>query len=341
MTSPTGRPRGRKTYTRLAAGRRVPLEYELVSSDLHYNHPQRFELSAANPVVAWYYRHREGSALQAGDWARFADPRRTIYRGYTQLQDGREDVVDGLLREVDDTAYDQNLDEGWVEFLDRWYFPLRFPMHGLQMLAAYVAQMAPDSRITNCASFQMVDEMRRLQRIAYRTVQLGGPPVDAQTTQRHRAAWEDAEAFQPLRELVERALVAYDWGEAFTVTNAVIKPRIDRLVNQQIAGALATANGDPILTSIHFSLDEDARWHRAWTAALLRHLIDDTPTNAEVVSGWVEKWRPLASDALEALAGVMAEAPVPSDPNTVSTRITDDVSRELDILLEEPPRTPG
>jgi hypothetical protein len=201
--------------------------------------------------------------------------------------------------------------------------------------------MAPDSRITNCASFQMVDEMRRLQRIAYRTVQLRGPPVDAQTTQRHRAAWEDAEAFQPLRELVERALVAYDWGEAFTVTNAVIKPRIDRLVNQQIAGALATANGDPILTSIHFSLDEDARWHRAWTAALLRHLIDDTPTNAEVVSGWVEKWRPLASDALEALAGVMAEAPVPSDPNTVSTRITDDVSRELDILLEEPPRTPG
>jgi toluene monooxygenase system protein E len=341
MTTPTGRPTGRKTYTRLAKGRRVPLEYELVSTDLHYNHPQRFELSAANPVVAWYYRHREGSTLQARNWERFADPRRTIYRGYTQLQDGREDVVDGLLREVDETAYDQNLDQDWVRFLDRWYFPLRFPMHGLQMLAAYVAQMAPDSRITNCASFQMADEIRRLQRIAYRTVQLSGAPVEAETTQRHRAAWEDAAAFQPLRELVERALVAYDWGEAFTVTNAVIKPRIDRLVNQQIAGALATANGDPILTSIHFSLDEDARWHRAWTAALLRHLIDDTPTNAEVVSAWVEKWRPLASDALEALAGVMAEAPVPSDPSTVTTRITDDVSRELDVLLEAPTRTPG
>jgi toluene monooxygenase system protein E len=339
MSTPVGRPPGRKTYTRLAASRRIPLEYELVSTDLHYNHPMRFELPAANPVVAWYYRHREGSPLQARDWARFSDPRRTTYRAYTQLQDGREDVVDGLLREVDDTGYDRNLDDEWVRFLDRWYSPLRFPVHGLQMLAAYVAQMAPASRVTNCAAFQSADELRRVQRIAYRTVQLGGPPFEAGAAQRQQAAWEDAAAFQPLRELIERALVAYDWGEAFTVTNLVIKPRIDRLVNQEIAGSLATANGDPILTSIHFSLDEDARWHRAWTAALLRHLIDDTPANAEVVSGWIEKWRPLASRALDAFAGIVAEAPVPLDPGAVVSRITGDVSRETDSMLTAPAST--
>jgi toluene monooxygenase system protein E len=341
MTTPTARPPGRKTYTRLAVGRRVPLEYELVSTDLHYNHPLRFELPAGNPVVAWYYRHREGSALQARSWEQFADPRRTTYRSYTELQDSREDVVDGLLREIDDTAYDWNLEDEWVRFLDRWYSPLRFPVHGLQMLAAYVAQMAPASRITNCAAFQSADEVRRLQRIAYRTVQLSGPPLEAETAQRQRAAWEDAAAFQPLRELVERALIAYDWGEAFTVTNVGIKPRIDRLVNQEIAGTLATANSDPILTSIHFSLDEDARWHRAWTAALLRHLIEDTPANTEVVSAWIEKWRPLASEALEAFAGVLAKAPVPLDPSVVAARISDDVSREMDDVLKAPPRTSG
>jgi toluene monooxygenase system protein E len=334
MTRPPVRPPARKTFSRLAVGRRIPLEYELVSTDLHYNHPQRFELQpAGNPVVAWYYRCREGSALQAGDWQRFADPRRTTYRAYTQLADGREDVVDGLLREVDDTGYDRSLDGEWVRFLDRWYAPLRYPAHGLQMLAAYVGQMAPASRITNCAAFQAADEMRRLQRIAYRTVQLSGPPLDAETGRRHQQTWEDAAPFQPLRELVERALIAYDWGEAFTVTNAVIKPRIDRLVNQEIAGRLATANGDPILTSIHFSLDEDARWHRAWTAALMRHLIEVTPANAEVVSAWVDKWHPLASEALEALVGTVAEAPVPLDPSAVAARITDEVSRETDDML--------
>ena len=333
MTAPD-RPPGRKTYTRLATGRRIPTEYELMSTDLHYNHPRRFELPAGNPVVDWYYRNREGSALQARDWDQFADPRRTTYRIYTQLQDGREDVVDGLLREVDDTAYDTQLDDEWVRFLARWYSPLRFPVHGLQMLAAYVAQMAPSSRITNCASFQTGDEMRRVQRIAYRTVQLAGSPLGDEAVARQRAAWEDAAAFQPLRELIERALVAYDWGESFIVTNAVIKPRIDRLVNQEIAGTLATANGDPILTSIHFSLDEDARWHREWTAALIRHIVDDNTANAEVVSGWIEKWSPLASAALEAFASVTAEAPVAFDPSAVAARITDEVSRELGAALK-------
>lgn len=331
--TPPDRPPGRKTYTRLQKGRRVPTEYELMSTDLHYNYPRRFELPADNPVVDWYYRNREGSALQRPDWDQFADPRRTTYRIYTQLQDAREDVVDGLLREVDDTAYATQLDDEWVSFLDRWYSPLRFPVHGLQMLAAYVAQMAPSARITNCAAFQAGDEMRRVQRIAYRTVQLAGHSLDDEAAARQRAAWEEAAAFQPLRELIERALVAYDWGESFIVTNAVIKPRFDRLVNQDLAGALATANGDPILTSIHFSLDEDARWHREWTAALMRHIVDDNAANAEVVSGWIEKWSPLASEALEALAAVTAEAPVPSDPGTVATRIAGQVSRELGAVL--------
>ncbi len=332
MTGPD-RPPGRKTYTRLVTGRRIPTEYELTSTDLHYNYPRRFELPAGNPVVDWYYRHREGSALQARDWDRFADPRRTTYRSYTQLQDGREDVIDGLLREVDDTGYDTQLEDEWVRFLDRWYSPLRFPVHGLQMLAAYVAQMAPSSRITNCAAFQTGDEMRRVQRIAYRTVQLAGPEFNDDVVARQRTAWEDDVAFQPLRELIERALVAYDWGESFIVTNAVIKPRLDRLVNQDIAGRLATANGDPILTSIHFSLDEDARWHRDWAAALIRYVVDDDVANAEVVSGWIDKWTPLASEALEAFAGVVEEAPVPLHPSAVTARINDEVARELRAAL--------
>jgi toluene monooxygenase system protein E len=341
MTTPPDRPPGRKTYSRLATGRRVPREYELVSTDLHYNHPLGFELAADNPVVAWYYKHREGSALRADNWEQFADPRRTTYRTYTQLQDSREDVVDGLLREIDNTDYDSGLNEEWVGFLDRWYSPLRFPVHGLQMLAAYIAQMAPASRITNCAAFQAADEMRRVQRIAYRTVQLSGAPLDAEVVRRHRATWEDAAAFQPLRELIERALIAYDWGEAFTVTNLVIKPRIDRLVNEEIAGTLATENGDPVLTSIHFSLDEDARWHRAWTAALLQQLIDDTLANAEVVAGWIEKWQPLASDALHTFAAIVDEAPVPLDPHAVVAHITDAVAAEMDSVLNPPPPIGG
>ena len=122
-----GRPPARKTYSRLATSRRMPTEYEVVSTDLHYNYPDGFELTDT-PVIDWYRRHREGSKLCSTDWGTFADPRRTTYRSYTELQDRKEDVIDGLLRQVDDEAYDDELSEGWVDFLDRWYAPLRFPV---------------------------------------------------------------------------------------------------------------------------------------------------------------------------------------------------------------------
>jgi toluene monooxygenase system protein E len=292
----------------MATERRIPSEYEIVSSDLHYNYPHRFELAGDNPVIAWYNRYREGSLLLAQNWEAFADPRRTTYHGYNERQDRKEDVVDGLLREIDETGYDRRLSDGWVEFLDQWYAPLRYPAHGLQMLAAYIAQMAPASRITNCAAFQAADETRRLQRIAYRSAQLADhrPGVDLA---RHRQVWEGAEAFQPLRELIERALVTYDWGEALIVTNAVIKPQLDRLINEELAGRLAAANGDPILQSIHFSLQEDAGWHVAWTAALVDVAMADTPINDEQISQWIDRWRPLASHATESLAAVALSAP--------------------------------
>jgi toluene monooxygenase system protein E len=124
------------------------------------------------------------------------------------------------------------------------------------------------------------------------------------------------------------------------VTNLVIKPRMDRLVNEEIAGALATANGDPILTSIHFSLDEDAHWHRAWSAALLRHLVDDTPANTEVVREWIGKWTPLASRAVDDLAGILGEAPVPLDASAAAARITREVSGETEALLTVSPGRP-
>jgi toluene monooxygenase system protein E len=152
--------------------------------------------------------------------------------------------------------------------------------------------------------------MRRLQRIAYRTAQLNAhwPGRDPHE---HQGFWEDAAAFQPLRELIERALVTYDWGEAFVALNLVIKPPLDQLINHELAGALAAANGDPILRGIHFSLDEDARWHREWADGLVQVAISDRPANAEVIQDWIDRWQLRTMVAVEALAGAAGLAPVP------------------------------
>ena len=60
-----------------------------------------------------------------------------------------------------------------------------------------------------------------------------------------------------------------------------------------------------------------------------------------MVSGWIGKWSPLASRALEAFAEILAEAPVPLDAHAVGVRISNEVSRETDAMLTAPSRAAG
>ena len=129
-------------------------------------------------------------------------------------------------------------------------------------------------------------------------------------------------------------MIAYDWGEALVVTNVLVKPHFDRLVNVELAGHLAATNKDPVLGNVHFSLDEDARWHREWSRRLIQLAVDDTPENAEVISNWIDAWRPLASEATAALAGVMSTAPVPLDAELICQRVEASVSDEVAALME-------
>jgi toluene monooxygenase system protein E len=128
--------------------------------------------------------------------------------------------------------------------------------------------------------------------------------------------------------------VSYDWGEAFVVTNLVIKPRIDRLVNLELAGTTASANGDVMLRNIHFSLDEDARWHRDWSAALVQMTFSDTQANRDVVAAWIAKWEPLAARAVHALAQVTADAPMAADPAAIAARVLQSAGEETAALLD-------
>lgn len=318
-----------KTYSKqLPESRRMPTEYELVSTRLVYDYPRNFELGVGNPVAEWTYAHREDSTLQVQDWEVFADPRRTTYRGYNTLQNSKETVVDGLLREIDDSGYDTTLSDEWVSFLHNWYAPLRYPGHGIEMLSAYVGHLSPASRIKNVGTFQAADEMRRVQRIAYRSVQLNANRGGCDPAE-HQGFWENAEAFQPLRELIERALIAYDYGEALAVLHLVVQPHVDPLINEQLAGACATANGDRLLAAIHFSLNEDALWHRALAADLIKMIVADTPENKDILRGHYDNWKGHGAAAVDALAAVLPGV----DGAAAATAIKDAADARVNELL--------
>jgi len=135
------------------------------------------------------------------------------------------------------------------------------------------------------------DEVRRIQRIAQRSAQLR--MVDPNPDDGGRDAWQNASAWQPLRETIERCLVTYDWGEALVALNLCIKPVFDELFMVELP-RLAKTEGDFFLGQLLGSLDADCKWHKEWTIRALETAIEDDASNREVIQGWVDAWAPKA-----------------------------------------------
>ncbi len=316
--------RQRKTWSVLGDVRRKPTPYEVVTGKFHHHfrhEPAPFEMDPQWSINQWYLTHRENSPLQVDDWEGFRDPDKFTYKDYVTHQHEREVYVDALIDEHETAGSANAVDPAWVDTLRALFVPLRFPLHVLQMVALYVGQMAPSSYITNCAHFQAGDEMRRIQRIAYWTKVLANAHGDdiAQTATARRA-WEQDQAWQPLRETLENLLIAYDWGEAFTALNIVVKPMVDGLVNQSL-GTLAEGNGDRFLAALCTEFGHDADRSRRWTQALARYAIDRDPDLAGVFDGWARQWQPRADKSVEAFAGQFGQAPRPLDPGGVVSRV--------------------
>src|SRR5205085_2291814 len=128
--------------------------------------------------------------------------------------------------------------------------------------------------------------------------------VDAEFGRDARAVWQTDPAWQPWREVIERLLVTYDWGEALIALCFSIKPRFDELFGAQLA-ELARTSGDDALAHLLGSLAEDGKWHRAWSAELVRFALRDRPANRDIIEAWLVKWDALAERAAAAFAATL------------------------------------
>lgn len=286
-----------RTWSRFPTERRLPSEYEVVTHDLHYHadNDVPFEMASGVPWNEWTRAYRNNSAVQIKNPNGFRDPDALIYRTYVEMQDDREIYVDGLLAEFSSLNADAELAPHWVETLREWYTPFRYVGHALQMTAQYLVQMGPSSYVSNAAGFQAADELRRVQRLAYRTreLALAHPSLGLGDD---RVTWEDGSSWQPLREVVEKLLVAKDWAEAFVRLNLVVKPLVDEAF-LGVGSRAARLAGDQLLALVNDDLYLDAQRSRRWSTALVNFMVSDTPENRAVISDWVAEHSPAAHEA--------------------------------------------
>jgi toluene monooxygenase system protein E len=279
----------RRTYLCLEGKRRKPSDYHVTSTALLYYPTRGFEVET--PVWRHYVAHQRNGRLRSDHWDEFEDPAHTTYSSYVAERRDQEAFLDRLLeRPAAPVARE-------LRPLLGLFSALRFPLHGLQMVAAYVGALAPSGRITIPAAFQAADELRRVQRVCQWLSRSGVSAAELDAL--GRELWQQGPAFQPLRRLLERLLVTYDWGEALIALNGVIKPVFDRLWFEQLV-AVAERHHDEALEKILSSLGDDARWHEAWFIDLSR-LAQADPANARAFARAVDVFRPLLSEATHAL----------------------------------------
>lgn len=298
-----------KTWSHLAARRRKPSEYEVVSTNLHFstdNPEAPFELDPNFEMARWFKQYRNASPLAHPDWNAFRDPDEMVYRTYNMQQDGQETYVQGLFDQFSARGHDAMLERTWAGSLARLYTPARYLFHTLQMGSAYLTQMAPASTISNCATYQAADSLRWLTHTAYRTKELSKTFTDIGFGRDERRYWETDPAWQGWRKAIELALVAWDWGESFVALNLVIRPAVEEAVLRGL-GEAARHNGDTLLGLLTDAQLLDAQRHRRWAAELVR-LALETPSNRDVLANWIRKWEPLADEAITVYRAALPDA---------------------------------
>jgi toluene monooxygenase system protein E len=299
-----------KTWSKLAKNKRRPSEYEIVTTNLQTRNryrEQAYELSPAPDLAMneWYKNYVFDSPLQHEDWEEFRDPDALIYRVYTRSQDSQEEYIDGLLDEHNEIEHDIDLQPEWLDALELLYTPRRYLQASLQMSAAYLLQIAPASTLTACAGFQEGDEFRWLQRVAYRSRELQLAHPKRGFTKTERDNWENQEAWQGMREMMEKALITYDWGEAFVANNLVAKIAADESL--RALASTARQFQDPLLASLADNQLRDSDRSRRWSAALVKFCTDERSKNKTVIQGWIEKWSPLACNAINTYCATFPE----------------------------------
>jgi len=300
VTTLPNRP-GLKTWSSLAGARKRPSEYEVVSYKLHYRNRKAeaaYEQAPDSPMNKWYRTHVFGSPLQHPDWDAFRDPDEVTYRGYCTMQDGQEQFVDVLLNDHNDRGHDADLPEEWVDTLARLYTPARYLLSATQMASAYVVQMAPASTVTNCAVFQEADQFRWLSRLAYRTVELSKSWPLKGFCETEREHWEQAPEWQGYRELMEKVLGTFDWGESIVALNFVAMRAVEAGFLHQL-DKVARAKNDTLTAMLLDNQNKDALRSQRWTTAFAEHALG-AEANRPVIEGWLEKWVPLGEKAVEA-----------------------------------------
>ena len=332
-----------RTYTTWAQ-RRVPTTYDVATHRTNYDIGERYDgevprlaVGTDQALAEWYREYREGSSIAGeypDDFDSWRDPREMTYEKYNDLMDDRESAIETLYEQAEVLERGtERSDDPWLDFQKRAFLPLRYPCHGLQMLASYLTMVAPSSTISTAMTLQATDEIRRQERLARRASQLKKEFPERGFTENEREIWEEDEMWQPFRKVIEELLVEYDWGKSFVGTNLVLKPLFDELFLAHYSELFETNDSDLYAQVLdNFYLDSDRS--REIGASVAEHLVGIDESNGVVIQETIDEYYPACENAVRAFRPAFESMP----PETLPfDDVMEDIERKYDAMLADVP----
>ena len=248
------------------------------------------------------------SALKTTKWFDYRDPDKTWQRPYVSHTNQDEQALLRLLPVLTNGA-GRSVDPTWAkEVLGKTYAAWPFVEYGLFLALAYAVREARADTIEFATVFQAADRMQVLQDIVLHLDYLHDE-VEGFSDAGARAAWMDDPTLTPIREVVEHLAASKDWAEILVVTGLIFEPLVGQLAKAELFSRGAAASGDAATATV--LAQSAASQARGTTIAqnLVKLVVSDPETgsaNAEVLNGWVARWKPMCEAAARALLPVFS-----------------------------------
>ncbi|MSR14586.1 MAG: phenol hydroxylase [Gammaproteobacteria bacterium] len=239
------------------------------------------------------------SAIVLGDFDQLLDPRQYYYAPYTIQRARQQEAQDGNFGIVEKRNLFSALSPEWLTNIETLIIPLRHFEWGANTNNCYIAATGYGAPFTSTALMQAMDRLGVAQYLTRLALVL--QHQDPQCLDRAKALWLDDPLWQPLRQLVEDAMVTKDWFELHVLQNFLLDGAIYPFAYTQFDQAITTHGGIAYALTTEFMRD----WYTEsvrWTDSTIRVAANESQENKATIQTWIARWEPRVRAAVTPLA---------------------------------------
>lgn len=261
------------------------------------------------PALNFHYRptwdpehelyDRERTAIVMNDFDDLVDPRQYYYGTWTIQRGKQQDSQEKNFEMVEKHDLLDGLDETWKTRVKDLVIPLRHVAWAANTNNSFIAAYGFGAPVTSACAMHMMDHLG----IAQYITRIGLIMEDnaPRALDVAKAAWMNDSLWQPLRRLVEDAMVTEDWFELFVLQNFLIDGIVHPLVFDRFETDVI-AHGGAALPMLTEFINEWQRESSRWVDAVLKVAAAESDANKRLLAGWITTWLPRTQGAVQPLA---------------------------------------